>query len=182
MRKVCLFCSQNNQMADIFLEEITWWFVGFFSWLSFSDADWLSRQTPITWVSVAERSGFRARRSWIQPSRPPELNHVELKGIISLFDLVNGFVQTSSFFFLRPPFCSVLKVLGKRFRQFIEIFVLDSFVCRLFQRSVKCFCSGASLPGKYFFEFYQEPHQYLYRRNRLDKCWHEFLICLIQLK
>ena len=27
-------------------------FVGFFSWLYFSDADWLSRQTLITWIKV----------------------------------------------------------------------------------------------------------------------------------
>ena len=27
-------------------------FVGFFSWLCFSDADWLGRETPITWYMI----------------------------------------------------------------------------------------------------------------------------------
>ena len=55
-REVCLFYSQNNKllwlsnMSDTFFEKCTrcakvW---GLFSWLYFSDPDWLDRQPPIT--------------------------------------------------------------------------------------------------------------------------------------
>ena len=56
MRKVCLLYGQNNKtvwksnMADTF-EKFTRCakVSGLFYWLCFSRADWLGRQTPITW-------------------------------------------------------------------------------------------------------------------------------------
>ena len=63
MWKVCLFFSQNNKivwlsnMADTFLRNLrcAQRFVGFCSWLCLSDADWLGRQTPITWQWLLAR-------------------------------------------------------------------------------------------------------------------------------
>ena len=58
VRKVCLSYSQNNKIvwlsnvANTFLAKFTRCakVCGLiFSWLCFRDADWLSRQTPITW-------------------------------------------------------------------------------------------------------------------------------------
>ena len=57
MWKVCLYIGQNNKifwlpnMTDTFVWEIHEVRKGVvcFSWLCFSDADWLGRQTPITW-------------------------------------------------------------------------------------------------------------------------------------
>ena len=58
MWKVSLYYSQNNKivwlsnMADTFLEiqEVRKGLWAFVSWLCFSGADWLVRQTPITWL------------------------------------------------------------------------------------------------------------------------------------
>ena len=53
MWKVCSFYSQNNKHGrHIFWEihevrKVLW---AFFSWLWYSDADWLGRQSPITWL------------------------------------------------------------------------------------------------------------------------------------
>ena len=63
MRKVCLFCSEDNKvlwlsnMADTFLEKFTkaQRTVSFFSWLCFRDVDWLGIQSPITWQPSSEQ-------------------------------------------------------------------------------------------------------------------------------
>ena len=58
MGKVCLFCSKNNQIADSWQKHFwrnSWGaqrFVGFFSWLCVSEADWLGEQPPITWKAT----------------------------------------------------------------------------------------------------------------------------------
>ena len=60
MRKVCLFYSQSSKILDyqtwpthLFEKFMTCAKVcGLFSWLCFTDADWLGRQTPITWLSL----------------------------------------------------------------------------------------------------------------------------------
>ena len=57
IRKGCLFYSQNNKIvwiskiADKFIEKFTRCakVCGIFSWMCFLRADWLGRQTPITW-------------------------------------------------------------------------------------------------------------------------------------
>ena len=55
--KVCFFSSQNNKiwwLSNVEGTSFEKWtgaqrFVDFFSWLCFSDADWLGRKTVITW-------------------------------------------------------------------------------------------------------------------------------------
>ena len=55
MRKVCLFYSQNNKivwLANMTENTKCAKVCGLFSWLCFWDADWLGKQTPITWQSM----------------------------------------------------------------------------------------------------------------------------------
>ena len=57
MWDVCLSYIQNNKISwsDTFcdkIHEVRKCFGALFSWLYFSDADWLGRQTPITWLTL----------------------------------------------------------------------------------------------------------------------------------
>ena len=66
--KVCLFYGQNNKIWQTHCLRNSWStqrFLGFFSWLCFSDADWLGRQTPITWWCLNEIR--KARKTHFMP-------------------------------------------------------------------------------------------------------------------
>ena len=78
MRKGCSFYSQNNKivwlpnMEDTSLEKSTWCakVCGLFSWLCFPGADWLGRQTAITWLDqllLAYLWGDMGAFLWMNP-------------------------------------------------------------------------------------------------------------------
>ena len=80
MWKVCLFYSQNNKIAwllnmgrHIFLRNSrgAQRHVGFFSWLCFSNADWLVRGTPVTWISSPSQTSVFQQRG-PSPAGPRE--------------------------------------------------------------------------------------------------------------